>query len=130
MKEMKVKNEEKAGGDEQVHIFISLLCLLCDSGSSWCILSLWGHFSLLAPVDLNQYVHSPVHRAVVMKDYACLRKILSGLPRSDFPAMGCVCRPWRSFMQSKEFITVRRLAGLLEEWLYVLTMDGEGKGSH
>ncbi|CAL5358412.1 unnamed protein product [Camellia sinensis] len=38
--------------------------------------------------------------------------------------------PWRSFMQSKEFITVRRLAGLLKEWLYVLTMDGKGKGSH
>lgn len=55
---------------------------------------------------------------------------LALVPRSDFPAMGGVCRPWRSFMQSKEFITVRRLAGLLEEWLYVLTTDGEGKGSH
>lgn len=32
-------------------------------------------------------------------------------------------------MQSKEFTTVRQLAGLLQEWLYVLTMDAEGKES-
>lgn len=25
-----LKNEEKVGGDEQVHIFISLLCLVCN----------------------------------------------------------------------------------------------------
>ncbi|CAL5395961.1 unnamed protein product [Camellia sinensis] len=55
---------------------------------------------------------------------------LALVPRSNFPAMGGVCKRWRSFMQSKEFITVRKLAGLLEEWLYLLTMDGEGKGSH
>ncbi|XAR64410.1 hypothetical protein NMG60_11024731 [Bertholletia excelsa] len=55
---------------------------------------------------------------------------LALVPRTNFPAMGGVCRRWRSFLQSREFITVRKLAGLLEEWLYVLTMDGEGKGSH
>jgi hypothetical protein len=44
--------------------------------------------------------------------------------------MGAVCKKWRSFLKSQEFITVRKLAGLLEEWLYVLTMDSEGKESH
>lgn len=55
---------------------------------------------------------------------------LALVPRSNFPAMGGVCRKWRSFMQSKELITVRKLAGVLEEWLYILTMDVEGKESH
>ncbi|KAJ8758867.1 hypothetical protein K2173_002646 [Erythroxylum novogranatense] len=55
---------------------------------------------------------------------------LALVPRSCFPAMGAVCKKWRSFIKSKEFITVRKLAGLLEEWLYVLTMDYEGKESH
>lgn len=55
---------------------------------------------------------------------------LALVPRSNFPAMGGVCKRWRSFIQSKEFITVRKLAGVLEEWLYVLTMDAEGKESH
>ncbi|KAB1225802.1 hypothetical protein CJ030_MR1G027830 [Morella rubra] len=44
--------------------------------------------------------------------------------------MGSVCKSWRSFIQSKELITVRKLAGVLEEWLYVLTMDAKGKESH
>ncbi|XP_022887669.1 F-box/kelch-repeat protein At1g67480 [Olea europaea var. sylvestris] len=52
------------------------------------------------------------------------------VPRSNFPAMGAVCKRWRSFIKSKEFITVRKLAGTLEEWLYVLTVDAEGKESH
>ncbi|GFP88375.1 F-box/kelch-repeat protein at1g67480 [Phtheirospermum japonicum] len=43
--------------------------------------------------------------------------------------MGAVCKRWRSFLKSKEFITVRKLAGTLEEWLYMLTMDSEGKES-
>lgn len=55
---------------------------------------------------------------------------LALVPRSNFPAMGGVSKKWRSFIRSKEFITVRKLAGMLEEWLYVLTMDAEGKGSH
>lgn len=54
---------------------------------------------------------------------------LALVPRSNFPAMGGVSKKWRSFIQSKEFITVRKLAGLLEEWLYILTMDAEGKES-
>ncbi|CAL5392075.1 unnamed protein product [Camellia sinensis] len=40
----------------------------------------------MASIDVSKYVHSPVHRAVAMKDYACLRKILSGLPRFCDPA--------------------------------------------
>ncbi|XP_022776314.1 F-box/kelch-repeat protein At1g67480-like [Durio zibethinus] len=55
---------------------------------------------------------------------------LTLVPRSSFPAMGGVCKRWRSFIQSKEFLTERRTAGMLEEWLYVLIMDSEGKESH
>jgi N-acetylneuraminic acid mutarotase len=55
---------------------------------------------------------------------------LALVPRSHFPTMGGVSKPWRSFIKSKEFIAVRKLAGLLEEWLYMLIMDSEGKGSH
>jgi len=55
---------------------------------------------------------------------------LALVPRSNFPAMGRVSRRWRGFIRSKEFITVRKLAGMHEEWLYILTADGEGKGSH
>ncbi|GLT48043.1 hypothetical protein SLA2020_216850 [Shorea laevis] len=55
---------------------------------------------------------------------------LALVPRSNFPAMGAVCKKWRSYIQSKEFIMERKLAGLLEEWLYVLTMDAKGKESH
>ncbi|XP_042502526.1 F-box/kelch-repeat protein At1g67480 isoform X2 [Macadamia integrifolia] len=44
--------------------------------------------------------------------------------------MGAVSKRWRSVIQSKEFITVRKQAGRLEEWLYVLTGDTDGKGNH
>lgn len=54
---------------------------------------------------------------------------LALVPRFSFPAMGGVSKCWRSFIKSKELITVRKLAGLLEEWLYVLTMLDDGKGS-
>lgn len=55
---------------------------------------------------------------------------LALVPRTNFPAMGVVCKRWRSFIQSKDFIMVRKLAGVLEEWLYVLTVDHQGNGSH
>lgn len=55
---------------------------------------------------------------------------LALVPHSNFPSMGAVCKKWRSFLRSKEFLTVRKLAGVLEEWLYVLTMDPERKESH
>lgn len=55
---------------------------------------------------------------------------LALVPRSNFPVMSGVCKKWRHFIQSKELITVRQLAGVLEEWLYVLTTDSQGKPSH
>ncbi|KAL5973037.1 hypothetical protein ACLOJK_039844 [Asimina triloba] len=55
---------------------------------------------------------------------------LALVPRSNFPNMGTVCKRWRSFIQSKEFMTVRKDAGRLEEWLYVLKGDAQGHGSH
>ncbi|KAK9751161.1 hypothetical protein RND81_02G246600 [Saponaria officinalis] len=55
---------------------------------------------------------------------------LSLVPRTNFPAMGAVSKRWRSFIQSNELITIRKLAGMLEEWLYVLTVDKDGKESH
>ena len=35
----------------------------------------------MAGIDLSKYAHSPVHKAIVMRDYASLRKILASLPR-------------------------------------------------
>ncbi|WZZ68199.1 hypothetical protein YC2023_079569 [Brassica napus] len=55
---------------------------------------------------------------------------LALVPRGSFPSMGRVCKKWRYVVKSKEFITVRRLAGMLEEWLYVLTTSAGGKESH
>lgn len=55
---------------------------------------------------------------------------LALVPRSNFPLMGKVSKGWRAFLESKELITIRRLAGLLKEWLYVLTLNKEGKESH
>ncbi|CAA0818339.1 F-box/kelch-repeat protein [Striga hermonthica] len=47
------------------------------------------------------------------------------IPRVHFPAMAAVSKHWRSFLKSREFITVRKLAGKVEEWLYVLTAYSE-----
>lgn len=55
---------------------------------------------------------------------------LALVPRSSLPSMGRVCKKWRYVVKSKEFITVRRLAGMLEEWLYVLTTKAGGKENH
>ncbi|XP_010511677.1 PREDICTED: F-box/kelch-repeat protein At1g67480 [Camelina sativa] len=57
------------------------------------------------------------------------KQCLALVPRARFPSMGSVCKKWRFVVQSKEFITVRRLAGMLEEWLYVLTMNAGGNES-
>lgn len=35
----------------------------------------------MAGVDASKYAHSPVHKAIAMRDYASLKKILAGLPR-------------------------------------------------
>lgn len=55
---------------------------------------------------------------------------LALVPRKYIPVMGIVCKKWRSFIKSKEFNIVRKEAGKLEEWLYVLTSDNEAKSSH
>lgn len=54
---------------------------------------------------------------------------LALVPRVHFQLMGSVCKSWRKFIQTREFSIVRRHAGTMEEWLYVLTADSEGKGT-
>ncbi|GMH20780.1 hypothetical protein Nepgr_022622 [Nepenthes gracilis] len=55
---------------------------------------------------------------------------LALVPRANIPIMGAVCKRWRSFIRSKEFIMVRKQAGMLEEWLYVFTMDEDRRDGH
>ncbi|KAA8527948.1 hypothetical protein F0562_035183 [Nyssa sinensis] len=43
----------------------------------------------MAGMDVSSYAHSPVHKAIAMKDYAGLRRILAGLPRFCDPAEIC-----------------------------------------
>lgn len=40
----------------------------------------------MATMDISKYSHSPVHKAVAMKDYASLKRILSSLPRLSNPS--------------------------------------------
>ncbi|KAM6544733.1 hypothetical protein CsatB_025469 [Cannabis sativa] len=40
----------------------------------------------MAGIDVSKYAHSPVHKAIAMRDYASLRKILASLPRLCDPA--------------------------------------------
>ncbi|OMO53051.1 hypothetical protein CCACVL1_28915 [Corchorus capsularis] len=40
----------------------------------------------MAGVDVSKYAHSPVHKAVAMRDYASLRRILAALPRLSNPS--------------------------------------------
>ncbi|XP_061358709.1 uncharacterized protein LOC133302894 isoform X2 [Gastrolobium bilobum] len=35
----------------------------------------------MAGIDVTRYAHSPVHKAIILKDYAELKRILGGLPR-------------------------------------------------
>lgn len=46
---------------------------------------------------------------------------LALVPRKHLPVMGAVCKRWRSFIESKDFMFVRKVTGMLEEWLYFLT---------
>ena len=48
---------------------------------------------------------------------------LALVPRSDFQSLRFVSKAWTSFILSNEFYMTRKLAGTLEEWLYVLTED-------
>ncbi|KAJ3675761.1 hypothetical protein LUZ60_004803 [Juncus effusus] len=49
------------------------------------------------------------------------------IPRKNLPKMGAVSKAWRKYIQSKEFIAVRKEAGRVEEWIYFLTGDPKGK---
>ncbi|KAL3620063.1 hypothetical protein CASFOL_034975 [Castilleja foliolosa] len=40
----------------------------------------------MSSVDVSKYEHSPVHKAIILKDYASLRRIISGLPRLCDPS--------------------------------------------
>ncbi|KAL0456824.1 UNVERIFIED_CONTAM: Ankyrin repeat domain-containing protein 13B [Sesamum latifolium] len=40
----------------------------------------------MSAVDVSKYEHSPVHKAIILKDYAGLRRILAGLPRLCDPS--------------------------------------------
>lgn len=40
----------------------------------------------MASIDVSKYAHSPVHKAIILKDYASLRKIIAGLPGLCDPA--------------------------------------------
>ncbi|CDO99416.1 unnamed protein product [Coffea canephora] len=40
----------------------------------------------MASIDVGKYAHSPVHKAIILKDYAGLRRIIAGLPRLCDPA--------------------------------------------
>nr|GMD84657.1 ankyrin repeat domain-containing protein 13C-B [Ipomoea batatas] len=40
----------------------------------------------MAGFEVLKYAHSPVHKAIILKDYASLRRIIAGLPRLCDPA--------------------------------------------
>ncbi|XP_062109086.1 uncharacterized protein LOC133819767 [Humulus lupulus] len=40
----------------------------------------------MAGIDVSKYAHSPVHKAIAMRDYAGLRRILASLPRLCNPS--------------------------------------------
>ncbi|KAK6161797.1 hypothetical protein DH2020_005178 [Rehmannia glutinosa] len=40
----------------------------------------------MSAVDVSKYEHSPVHKAIILKDYAGLRRIIAGLPRLCDPS--------------------------------------------
>lgn len=54
---------------------------------------------------------------------------LALVPRTDFPSMAAVSRKWRSILSSKEFIMTRKLAGTIEEWIYICSVDAKTKES-
>ncbi|WOL01378.1 hypothetical protein Cni_G10094 [Canna indica] len=55
---------------------------------------------------------------------------LALVPQEDLPVVGAVCMRWRSFITSKECLAIRREAGKLEEWVYILTGDADGRENH
>ncbi|GAA0139549.1 hypothetical protein LIER_01071 [Lithospermum erythrorhizon] len=108
------------------------LAQACDRASDVCF-----------PDTIQQDTRAPLKSAKTSRVTNHLhRSILPGLPddvakhclalvhRSYSPSMGAVSRRWRSLIGSNEFMTVRRLAGVVEEWIYILVADADGNGSH
>ncbi|MBA0563250.1 hypothetical protein Golob_008241 [Gossypium lobatum] len=99
-----------------------------NKGSIECLTSL---------VDQDKWIHSKVNEGDKFEAIPLLpglpddvaKYCLALVPRSSFPSMGGVCKRWRSFIESKEFLRERTMAGMVEEWLYVLTTESEGKES-
>lgn len=58
------------------------------------------------------------------------KSCLAFVPRRELPSVGLVCKKWRSFLGSKEFLLERKLGGTLEEWVFVLSTDARTKESH
>ena len=54
-----------------------------------------------------------------------VKSCMALIPRSDFPAMGCVSKSWKSFIESREFHKLRKDSNTLEEWLYALTVSDD-----
>ncbi|XP_078447072.1 galactose oxidase/kelch repeat superfamily protein [Wolffia australiana] len=55
---------------------------------------------------------------------------LALVPRKHLPRVGAVSKQWRAYLQSREFLAIRKDLGKLEEWLFLLMGDRDGKGSH
>ncbi|XP_011073752.1 uncharacterized protein LOC105158635 isoform X3 [Sesamum indicum] len=53
------------------------------SGHQFCS---WEGEEGMAAVDVSKYAHSPVHKAIILKDYTALRMIIAGLPRLCDPS--------------------------------------------
>lgn len=77
--------------------------------------------------DASADIHGPILPGLP-DDVA--KVCLALVPRSEFPSMAAVCKKWRLFLRSKEFLITRKLAGALEEWIYLLVADEEGKERH
>ncbi|RWW10495.1 hypothetical protein GW17_00025956 [Ensete ventricosum] len=96
-------------------------------------------------VDLEVQLHVPVQTNLALTPQASQElycPVIPGLPddvaefcltlvpRRDLPVIGAVCKRWMSFIKSKEFLAIRKEAGKLEEWVYVLTGDADGRENH
>lgn len=86
--------------------------------------------SSISASRLTSRATDDLHRAILpgLPDDVA-KQCLALVPRSYFPSMGAVSKKWRSLMRSKEFMTIRRLAGVGEEWIYILVADADGNGS-
>ncbi|TVU13910.1 hypothetical protein EJB05_37346 [Eragrostis curvula] len=80
-------------------------------------------------------------KTMIQKESDSSSALIPGLPedlakiclalvhRTYFPVIGAVSKGWMKFIESREFIAVRKEVGKLEEWIYVLTAEAQGKGS-